>query len=393
MERQPRPADPSRGAFTEEAVAVARAIEALGHEPLILGYHPVARMNPYHALLYQQALRSGVGAIPLVRVERLPELVALARLGFTTMLHLHWLNQILGNSDTVAEAGKARLAFLGRIDEYLDAGGHLAWTVHNILPHAARFETEEARLSADVIERAAVVHVLAPGTAGLVAPWFEIPPEKVLQVDHPSYAGAYEDRVSREQARHELGIMPDELVYAVVGAIRPYKGLTALLDAWDALPADGRPRRLIVAGGANNEPGLAEFLERAAVHPTVLLNARQVPAQEMQLFLRSADIAVLPYLRSLNSGALMLALTFGLPVIVPAGGGLAETVEPTFARTFVLGDGASLVEALVAAGELATDESRAAAKAVAARHDPGPLSERFAAGIRARIGLPTTPSA
>jgi beta-1,4-mannosyltransferase len=391
MEGRLRPNDPGPGVLTDEAVAAARAIEASGHEPLILGYHPVARMNPYHALLYQEALGSGVGAIPIVREDRIPELTELTRLGFSTALHLHWLNLVLAQADTLAEAQKARKGFLARIDRYRDAGGHLVWTVHNVLPHAARFEDEEARLSADIVERAEVVHILAPGTAGLVAPWFTIPPEKILQVAHPSYAGAYEDHVTREQARHELGIMPDELVHVVAGAIRPYKGLGELLDAWDTLP-DDRPRRLVIAGGPSDERGVAELIERAAIHPTVLLHARKIPAPEMQLFLRAADVAVLPYVRSLNSGALMLALTFALPVIVPAGGGMAETVDARFARTFELSDRSSLVDALRSAGDLVTDQARMAAAEVAARHEPGPLSTRFATEIRARIGMSSTPT-
>jgi beta-1,4-mannosyltransferase len=393
MERHPRPADPAAGDMTDEAIAAARAIDALGFEPLILGYHPVARMNPYHALLYQQALRCGVGPIPIVRDERIPELTALARLGHRTILHLHWLNLVMAHATGPADATKLRKAFLARLDRYLGAGGRLAWTVHNILPHGAQFEDEEARLSADVVERADVVHILAPGTAEIVAPWFTIPPDKILEVAHPSYAGAYEDRVSREQARHELGIMPDELVFVVAGAIRAYKGLTVLLDAWDAMPTDGPPRRLLIAGGPSAEAGVPELLERAALHSTVLVNARQVPASEMQLFLRAADVAVLPYVRSLNSGALMLAVTFGLPVIVPAGGGLEAVVDPAFSLTFEAGDPTSLANALLDAGALVSDAARAAALDTAARHAPGPLSEQFASGVRARLGLPTSPSA
>jgi len=389
MERTRRPSDPPAGALIEEAVDLARAIDALGFEPLILGYHPVARMNPYHALLYQEAIGCGVGPVPMVRDERLRELVEITTRGFSTALHLHWLNLVLAHADSAAQARKSVAAWLGRLDRYLDAGGRLVWTVHNILPHAARYEAEEVRLSEAVAERADVIHVLAPSTPALVEPWFRIPPEKVLQVAHPSYAGAYEDQLSRAQARHELGIMPDELVYAVVGAIRPYKGLTGLLDAWDALPVDGTPRRLVIAGGANDEPGIEAFLERAAVHPTVLLNAAQVPAPEMQLYLRSADVAVLPYVRSLNSGALMLALTFGLPVIVPADGGLAEVVDARCSLTFAPGDVAGLAAALAAAPSVAGPKASAAAREIADRHAPGPLSIQFATGLRERLGLST----
>ncbi len=387
MEGQPRTSGQPAGAFTVEAASALRALQASDRSPILLGYHPVARMNPYQALLYQRAWEYGIGPVPIIREERIEELAEFARRGHPSVLHLHWLNLPLAHARSAKDASKLGDAFLGRLDRFKTAGGRIAWTIHNILPHGARFEEQESRLRAAVAERADVLHVLAKGTPEHVAPYFRIPADRLLHVPHPSYAGAYEDHIGRDQARHELGIMPDELVFVVAGAIRPYKGLTELLDAWDALPPD-RPRRLVIAGGPSEEAGVLNVLERAALHPTVLLHARQIPPGEMQLFLRSADVAVLPYLRSLNSGALMLALTFGLPVIVPAGGGLAEMVDDTFAITFDAARDGALGDALQRAAELVTPAAREAASAAAAALNPADLARRFALGLRERLDHP-----
>jgi glycosyltransferase involved in cell wall biosynthesis len=226
---------------------------------------------------------------------------------------------------------------------------------------------------------------MAAATPEIVAPWFRIPPEKILQVPHPSYIGAYEDWISREQARHELRLGPDEIVHVVLGAIRPYKGLTELLDAWDVIATDGTPRRLVIAGGPSEEAGVAELLDRAAAHPSVLLHAGTVARTDVQIYLRAADNAVLPYVRSLNSGALLLALTFGLSAVVPSGGGLADVVDERFARSFAIDDPAGLVAALRDIETLEPAAARAAALEVAVRHAPAVVSERFAEGLRARL--------
>ena len=393
MEGQPRGLGQAAGDLTLEAVAALRGLEADGHEPLLLGYHPVARMNPYQALLYQRTWNAGIAALPIVRAERIDELVQLAADGFPTVLHLHWLNQVIGHATSVKDAGRMRAEFLTAIDRYLARGGRLVWTIHNIIPHGARFEAEEAALSAEIVDRCSAVHVLAANTRELVADWFAVPAERILHVPHPSYRGAYEDYVTRQRARHELGLWPDEIVHVVVGAIKPYKGLNELLDAWDEVATGTPPRRLVIAGGPGDEPGVAAVLERAAVHPSVLLHARKIPGPEMQLFLRAADVAVMPYLRSLNSGALMLALTFGLPVVVPAGGGLAEVVDDRFARVFSPEAPGSLAAALRASDDLVNDGARAAASARASELDPGPLSERFAGELRARLAAPSPPVA
>jgi len=206
-----------------------------------------------------------------------------------------------------------------------------------------------------------------------------------------SYLGAYEDHVSRADARHDLALLPDELVYLVLGAIRPYKGLPELLDAWATLPPD-RPRRLVIAGAPSDQPGIEELIERAALAPGVLLDARKIPAPEMQTFLRAADLAVLPYRQALNSGALMLALTFGLPAIVPDGSGLAEMVDERFGRTFDPAKPTSLGDALREAPGLVSESARAAATAVAADLSPHLVSRRFAVGLRERLNQAASPA-
>ena len=272
------------------------------------------------------------------------------------------------------------------VDRFIAAGGALAWTVHNTLPHDARMPQLEATLQQAIVDRATIVHVLSANTPHAVAEWFTIPEDRVLHVPHPNYIGAYVDTVSPEAARWELGIPPDDMVYALLGAIMPYKGIDQLIDAFDAaLERDPGRRRLLVAGGPSSHPEVEAFLRRCVLHPFISLHARKIPGDEMQLFLRAADVAVLPYLRSLNSGVLMLALSFGLPVVAPAVGGIAEVVTPEIGRTFVPGDRESLVAALLAADELRNPEARDAALQAARRYDPTRLSEQFSRGVAERV--------
>jgi beta-1,4-mannosyltransferase len=202
----------------------------------------------------------------------------------------------------------------------------------------------------------------------------------------PSYRGVYQDIVSGSEARHRLGIAADDVVYGLFGAIKPYKGLGVLLDAFEAV-ADGsdRPRRLLIAGAPDDAEATQAFLSRARDHPAVTLHARRIADAEMQLFLHATDVAVLPYEDVLNSSVLFLVLTFGLPVVAPASGGIAEEIEPSFGRTFAQGDPGSLADALLATDELIAPEARAAtasaALGVASRHDPDVIGDAFARGI------------
>ncbi|HEY7590841.1 MAG TPA: glycosyltransferase [Candidatus Limnocylindrales bacterium] len=386
-----------RGRTAERGLAVGDAASALQQldgqgidEPILLAYHPIARMNPFQALLYSRAWRHGIAAVPLHNLDELDDVAAVARgAGARQALHLHWTNKILEGSADEREARSRLAAFSERLDRFAAGGGSIVWTVHNTLPHDARMPAMEAALQQAIVDRAAVVHVLSANTPAAVGEWFSIPQERVLHVPHPSYVGAYVDTISPEAARWELGVPAGDTVYALLGAIKPYKGLDQMLDAFDAAIDRGRgTRRLIVAGGPSRDPEVDAFLERCLLHPFVSLHARKIPGDDMQLFLRAADIAVMPYLRSLNSGVLMLALSFGLPVVAPAVGAMAETITPRIGRTFVPGDRESLTDALLAADALRTPEARAAALDVAREHDPHRLSERFSRELVRRLRVP-----
>jgi beta-1,4-mannosyltransferase len=380
-----------------EALAAARRLDALGHQPpTVMAIHPTSA-NPFQPLTYRRTWENGIGPVPMRRWDELDELLPLPGLGIRTILHLHWTNAVLQRVPDEAAGRVAISAFLDRLDRFLDGGGRLVWTVHNVLPHDVRFHALEAELQQAVVDRAAAIHILAAGTIQATADWFTIPPDRVIHVPLPSYRGAYADIYSPHEARHRLEIDPDDVVYGLVGRIKPYKGLTILLDAFDRLiETDPRPRRLLIAGPPDQAPATAAFLERAQAHPRVTVHPRAFPDDEMQLFLRATDLAVLPYEDVLNSSVLFLALTFGLPVIVPAAGGIGEEITPAFGRTFVPGDLDSLIAALRAGDELLDPSTREgaheAALAVAAEHDPDRLGERFAREVLSRVyGDPVLP--
>jgi glycosyltransferase involved in cell wall biosynthesis len=310
-----------------------------------------------------------------------------------TVLHLHWTNKILERARDDATGRAAIAAFLERLDRFTGDGGRLVWTVHNEVPHDARLPELEAELQAAIVKRATVVHVMSPATLDVTASTFPIPKERALVVPHPSYAGAYPDLIGRDEARHRLGLDQDAIVYGLFGAIKPYKGLDQILDALDALvatdPPGSPPRRLLVGGPPDRSPGTKAFLEKTRLHPLVTVDARRIPADELAGHLRATDVAVLPYERGLNSGVLLLALTFGLPVVVPDLAAFDDIAVHAVARRFAAGDATSLADGLRSADELLTPSGLAGLKEAAARitaeRDPDAISRRFIAGLLDRL--------
>lgn len=379
------------GQVISEAVAAAARLEALGHEPAtVLAQFPVLSANPVQALLTRRAWDHGFGPIDLPGLRKLHELRPLADLGVRSVLHLHWTSGILRRAGSGEAGRRAVTETLRQIDDFLAAGGRLVWTVHNVLPHRTPDADLDAALQREIVERASVIHVMTQQTAEEARGVFELPPERVLYVPHPSYAGAYPDVVVREGARHQLRLDPDSIVYAFVGGIRANKGLVHLLDAFEPMAAEDPRRRLLICGEPDGSEEMRALLDRAAANPFIQVRASPVPAEEMQLYLRAADAVVLPYLTGLNSGVLMLAFTFGLPVVASDIGSFRELVTPGTGRLFERGDMAALARALRSADELiATEDARAEAREhaydVARRHDPDAVSSALMRGLRERL--------
>jgi beta-1,4-mannosyltransferase len=385
---------PKRHYLADATEGVAR-VRAAGHDrPMVVATWPFDRDNPFQALLTSRFEEFGIVPVGMDRLADLNDPVALPALaglraeGVEVVLHLHWLARVLRGVTSEAEGRDRVSAFLGALDAFRAAGGRIVWTVHNVLPHDTAFPTVDLELRRGVVARADIVHVLSAGTVAAAAPLYEIPASKVLHIPHPAYLGVYPDEMSYADARRHYGLGADDIVFGFVGNLRPYKGLDDLLDAFEAIaasPPDARRRRLLVAGMPAADASIEALLERARAHPDVVVDARRIPAEELSIPLRASDVVVLPYRASLNSGALLLALSFGRPVIAAASPHVTETVGPDASITFDSNDPGALVAALGDADRLLTPEARTAAMATARRFDPDSISRQFATGLRERL--------
>jgi beta-1,4-mannosyltransferase len=129
----------------------------------------------------------------------------------------------------------------------------------------------------------------------------------------------------------------------------------------------------VVAGSPRDE-GVREEVEAAAAgDPRVLLRLDFIADDEVADLHEAADVAVLGYREVFSSGALLLALSLGLPLIAPAEGSTAEIGGPPAIRPFAPGE---LAAALAAAQAEITAADRDAARAVADRYDWASIAER-----------------
>lgn len=325
-----------------EVTRAARALRG-AEAPVVLGYHPVARMNPFQALLYRSAFERGFAPVPLYSRSSFESLAAARRMGARPMLHLHWTSEVLRGVSDVEEARNAKKAFLEELGGLRESGVDLIWTVHNVLPHDCGYAEVESELRADLASIAMAVHVMNPRTREYTQPHYPLPDDRTFQVPHPSYLGAYPNHMDARMVRFDLGFEPDDLVVGVLGSIQAYKGIGRFLDALDEARLAEPRLRSLVAGIPGTDAASQDLVMRLEADENILSVPRRLDDGALARLLTALDALVLPYDASLNSGAALLGITFGLPIVAPRLGqfevlediGLCRTYEPTDPRALV----------------------------------------------------------
>lgn len=313
---------------------------------------PFVRENPYQRLLYNELATLGFDVVPDSDFK-LRQLFA-AR-GRIRVLHFHWpqnyyswwrrpsrLQGLLSWPKLVLFA--IRLAVARRL------GYAIVWTIHEVLPHERRGRGVD-NVGGRLLARAA--HVLIAhdrGTVRRAEAILGVRADTIDIVPHASYIGVYPSGRSREAVRAELRLSHTAFVFLCFGHVRAYKDLDLLLSAFTSL---SRPDVALVIAGLPFDAASADAVRRAGEKDTRIRPLLEfVPDERVAELFDACDASVLTRGDGGTSGALVLALSMGVPVVVAD---LADYTELTggddAAWLFRNGDESSLAAALATAAD------------------------------------------
>jgi glycosyltransferase involved in cell wall biosynthesis len=340
--------------------------------------------NPYQAMLYSTLEEAG--AYPIA-VDNLPDHLRRQNEspGKPGCLHVHWTSPILQRARGPYRASLVLQRLTEELERFKSRGGRLIWTIHNLLPHEVRHTWAEIQLARLVAREADVVHVMSKATLTEASVYYELDPGRVAVIPHSNYSGQYPDWIRPSSAREKLGIHPHEKVLLALGGIRPYKGLDRLIDIFESMVEEDPSLRLLVAGRPAPSDAGEALVERCLSARRVVGRFEHLPVDQIQVWMRAADLAVLPYYQILNSGAFLLAHTFGLPIVAPRAGALTESADEEHVRLFLPDDNDSLERELRGALRDFVEDAegaaraRASALAASARLDPEKMAADFVA--------------
>jgi len=280
--------------------------------------------NPYQTLLaraieqqgaivcFPQGYRRG---LPLLR-EVLAQRV--------NIIHLHWILPYIKGQHSWQ---KALYGIKLLIDIFLvqRLGVRVIWTVHNQVTHDTPFPKLEIWVRRQLAKQVDRIILHNAATLESIAQTYGISPAKAQVIPHGHYRDVYSSKISSTDARRSLGLPLTGNIYLSLGLLRPYKGIEQLLTLWREHPEMAAGNTLLIAGKAGS--AYAEELQKLTADlPSVVLMPEFIESERIHLFFSAATFAVLPYRNILNSGSLILAMSYGVPVIAPRLGNIPESL-------------------------------------------------------------------
>jgi len=287
--------------------------------------------NPYQELIYsrlrpkieikylENPTRSGTVGLLMLFLQ-----LVYYRIKGYTILHLHWFytfypplrNWLLNNALTRALYSLLFIIFILfiKILRY-----RLIWTVHNVVPLVKQFINSVGIMK--ILSNLSNSKIVHSKTTLENMKKLHISTRFSYIIPHGSYSGIYINNICREDAREKVGVDKKNFVFCFLGRIESYKGVLELLH--DFLSLNEENLGLIVAGECRNRDLKRRILDYKS-YSNIILHLEFIKDDDIQIYLNTADVIVYPFQTITTSGSVILALSFGKPIIYPKMGNLRD---------------------------------------------------------------------
>ncbi|HEY5810146.1 MAG TPA: glycosyltransferase [Povalibacter sp.] len=237
------------------------------------------------------------------------------------VMHMHWPDShVVSGSWWGSLAKHARFAALLALLRLRRT--RIIWMMHNLKPHDANHP-----ISAWLFPRwvpHAATHIIALSAEGLRAatalyPSLTAKPSAI--VPHCHYREDYEAAPPQAECRNRLDL-PQCFTFLFFGNIRRYKNVPRLIEAFRGLSESDV--QLVIAGLPGHGISAEELHELTAGDERIRLRLEFIRDEDVPLYFGAANVVVLPFDDILNSGSVLLALSFNRVVLAPQLGVLPE---------------------------------------------------------------------
>lgn len=204
-------------------------------------------------------------------------------------------------------------------------GYRVVMTAHDVVP----LDQGATQLLGKIYHLADRIIVHAQSNRDELAETFGVSAERVAIIPHGNYAGHISGMLGETEAKERLGLTLDREVVLFFGQIKRVKGLDYLLKAFPLILRNHPAAVLVIAGAVwkDDWSRYQTIIDKEGVADHVISRIQHIPDEDVPLYFGAADVVALPYLRIYQSGVLLMAFSYGRPVVATATGGMTEVLQ------------------------------------------------------------------
>ena len=152
--------------------------------------------------------------------------------------------------------------------------------------------------------------------------------ENIAVIPHGHYLDYVGKRLEMLEAREHINIPQNCPIFLFFGQIKKVKGLDIALRALSVLVKTAPDAKLVVAGRPwkDDMSYYDALIKEHSLHDNVILRIGYVPQDVVDHYYYACDAVVLPYKRIYQSGVLLMAMSYGKPVIASDLPGMSEII-------------------------------------------------------------------
>lgn len=135
------------------------------------------------------------------------------------------------------------------------------------------------------------------------------------------------NRYDKQKARESLNIKTNNVIM-FFGLIRQYKGLDSLINVFPLLLKDKPDTTLMIIGECYEDVNKYKHqIEQLGIKDKVIMENRFIANEDVEPYFKATDAVIMPYYSATQSGILMMAYGFNVPVVATKVGGMQELIE------------------------------------------------------------------
>ncbi len=151
------------------------------------------------------------------------------------------------------------------------------------------------------------------------------PKAKVKVMVEPTYEVQFSEKIPKMEAKRKLGLKGNVALF--FGFVRPYKGLQYLIKAMPSVLREVDITLLVVGEFWGGKEKYTQEIKKLGLAKNIKIIDKYIPDEKVNIYFSAADVCVLPYLYSTQSGILQVAFGYNVPVITTKVGSLVDLVK------------------------------------------------------------------